>query len=173
MSGHTENSVLIAAPLDEVWAVTNDVASWPWLFSEYASAEILQTADNYVKFRLTTHPEDGRSWSWVSEREMDPQARVVRARRVETGPFEYMNILWEYRSVGDAVEMRWVQDFAMKPVAPVDDAGMTERINRNTPVQMARIKGLIESGEAAGRLGLPTRSLATSGPATRIGAGTS
>jgi aromatase len=144
MSGHTDNRVLIAAPLQRVWAVTNDVASWPWLFTEYASAEILQTAENYVRFRLTTHPEDGRSWSWVSERRLDPVNRVVHARRVETGPFEYMNIRWEYRRAG-GTELRWVQDFALKPAAPIDDAAMTERINRNTPVQMARIKELIES----------------------------
>ena len=152
MSGRTANSVRIEAPLDTVWTVTNNVAAWPWLFSEYAAAEILETAENYVKFRLTTHPEDGRSWSWVSERTADPTNHVVVARRVETGPFEYMNIRWEYRVVDGVVEMRWLQDFQMKPGAPVDDAGMTARINRNTPVQMARIKQLIESGEATRRL---------------------
>jgi aromatase len=151
MSGHTDNRIVIAAPLEHVWAVTNDVASWPWLFSEYAAAEILDTADNYVRFRLTMHPENNQVWSWVSERRLDPTNHVVQARRVETGPFEYMDIRWEYRPVGDAVEMRWVQDFKMKPSAPVGDAAMTERINRNTPVQMARIKHLIESGAAADR----------------------
>jgi aromatase len=145
VSGHTDNRIVIRAPLDRVWAVTNDVASWPSLFSEYASAEILETADNYVKFRLTTHPENNQTWSWVSERRLDPDNHVVHAQRVETGPFEYMNIRWEYRAVGDAVEMRWLQDFQMKPTAPVDDAGMTDRINRNTPVQLARIKNFIEA----------------------------
>jgi aromatase len=148
VSGHTDNRVVIAAPLERVWALTNDVARWPDLFSEYASAEILDTADNYVKFRLTTHPRDDRVWTWVSERRLDPDNQVVLARRVETGPFEYMNIRWEYRVVGDAVEMRWLQDFRLKPTAPVDDAAMTEQINRNTQVQMARIKRLIEADRA-------------------------
>jgi aromatase len=147
MSAQTDNRVLIEAPLERVWAVTNDVASWPWLFSEYASAEILETAENYVKFRLTTHPEGNQSWSWVSERNLDPANHVVHARRVETGPFEYMNIRWEYRTVGTAVEMRWLQDFQMKPAAPVDDEAMAARINRNTPIQMARIKEYLESGQ--------------------------
>jgi aromatase len=148
MTGHTDNRIVIAAPLERVWALTNDVARWPYLFSEYASAEILATEDNYVRFRLTTHPkDDDRVWTWVSERRLDPANRVVHARRVETGPFEYMNIRWEYRVVGDAVEMRWLQDFALKPTAPVDDAAMTEQINRNTPVQMERIKHLIETDQ--------------------------
>jgi aromatase len=144
--GHVDNRVLIHAPIDLVWTVTNDVAGWPWLFTEYASAEILQTAENYVRFRLTTHPVDGQRWSWVSERRLDPVKRVVSARRVEPGAFEFMNIRWEYRNVGGAVEMRWLQDFKMLPTAPVGDAEMTDRINRNTVVQMARIKHLLETG---------------------------
>jgi aromatase len=147
MSGHTENSVVIDSSLERVWAMTNDVASWPWLFSEYASAEILNRSEDTVLFRLTTHPdEQDRTWAWVSERRLDPGNHVVRARRVEAGPFEYMNIRWEYHPVDGGVEMRWFQDFHMKPTAPVDDAAMAERINQNTPVQMARIKMIIESG---------------------------
>jgi len=147
MSGHTENSVVIAAALDRVWAITNDVSAWPWLFTEYAAAEILDRGDNSVRFRLTTHPdEQDRIWSWVSERRLDPANYTVDAERVETGPFEYMHIRWEYTQVDGGVEMRWRQDFHMKPAAPVDDAAMADRINRNTPIQMARIKKIIESG---------------------------
>ncbi len=147
MSGHTDCVVTIHAPLARVWDATNDVADWPRLFTEYAEAEILEKRDRYVKFRLTTHPEDGKSWSWVSERNLDPDTYTVTAKRVETGPFEYMHIRWEYAEVAPGtVEMRWVQDFQMKPGAPVDDAGMTARINRNTPVQMAHIKEILEAG---------------------------
>jgi aromatase len=46
--------------------------------------------------------------------------------------------------------MRWLQDFQMKPTAPVDDEGMAARINHNTPIQMARIKKFLESGRARG-----------------------
>jgi len=146
MAGHTDNSVVIAAPMGLVWEVTNDVASWPSLFSEYAAAEILHRSEDTVRFRLTMHPdEQGRVWSWVSERTADPQTRTVRAHRVETGPFEHMHIRWEYREVDGGVEMRWIQDFHMKPDAPVDDAAMTEHLNRNTKIQMGRIRGLVEA----------------------------
>jgi aromatase len=151
MSGHTENSIVIASGIERVWSITNDVGSWPSLFSEYASAEILSRTDSTVLFRLTTHPdEESRVWSWVSERRLDPASYTAHARRVETGPFEYMNIRWEYRQVDGGVEMKWIQDFHMKPTAPVDDAAMTERINHNTSVQMARIKSIIESGSRPG-----------------------
>ena len=145
MAGHTDNEIVIAAPMDLVWDMTNDVASWPWLFSEYAAAEILDRSGDTVRFRLTMHPDDeGRVWSWVSERTPDRARGTVDARRVETGPFAHMTIRWEYTEVDGGVRMRWVQDFAMRPDAPTDDAGMTAHLNRNTAVQMARIKGIVE-----------------------------
>lgn len=150
--GHTENSVLIAAPLPLVWDVTNDVANWPQLFTEYARADILHRDGDTVRFRLTMHPdENGTVWSWVSERTADPVTRQVDARRVETGPFEYMRIHWRYAEEPGGTRMTWVQDFAMKPTAPVDDAGMTDRINANSAVQLAVIREKIERLAGAGR----------------------
>jgi len=142
----TENEVVIDAPLEEVWAITNDVESWPQLFTEYAEATILERDGDSVLFRLTLHPdENGKVWSWVSRRTPDAATHTVKAHRVETGPFEYMNIEWDYHAVSGGTRMRWVQDFHMKPTAPVDDEQMAERINTNTPVQMGTIKDKIEA----------------------------
>lgn len=150
MAGHTDNAIVISAPMDVVWDRTNDVESWPRLFSEYASAEILQREGTKLRFRLTMHPDDqGRVWSWVSERQPDPQTRTVLAHRVETGPFEYMNLCWRYREVAGGIEMRWIQDFQMKPEAPFDDAQMTEHLNRNTRIQMDLIRRRIEAAASA------------------------
>ena len=83
-AGHTDNSILIDAPIDHVWAMTNDLPSWPDLFTEYSEVEILAETETWFRFRLKMHPdESGRVWSWVSERTLDPAAREVRARRVE------------------------------------------------------------------------------------------
>ncbi|MFJ4624151.1 SRPBCC family protein [Streptomyces sp. NPDC088812] len=149
MAGHTQNEIVIAAPLDLVWDMTNDVANWPRLFSEYASAEILSQEGNRTTFRLTMHPdENGTVWSWVSEREPDRDTLSVKARRVETGPFAYMNIRWQYAEVPQGTRMVWTQDFEMRPDAPVDDAWMTDNINRNSKVQLALIRDRIEKAAA-------------------------
>lgn len=149
MPGHVDNSILVAAPMDLVWDMTNDVESWPRLFTEYASTEILSRTAGTIRFRLTLKPDpDGRVWSWVSDRAPDRSTLTVRAHRVETGPFEYMNLHWTYAQEGDAVRMRWVQDFAMKPGAPFTDEEMTERLNRNTPIQMAAVRDGIERAHA-------------------------
>ncbi|MET9713664.1 SRPBCC family protein [Nocardiopsis alba] len=145
MSARTANAIVIDAPFDLVWEMTNDVASWPNLFTEYASAEILRAKDDWVRFRLTLFPdEEGRVWSWVSERVMDRENASVRAHRVETGPFEYMNLYWTYREVEGGIELRWEQDFHVKDIMPFDDEAMAEHINKNSVEQLRHIKARVE-----------------------------
>lgn len=144
-SGHTDNSVLIAAPLDLVWQMTNDVESWPQLFTEYASAEILERDGETVRFRLTMRSDAaGAVWSWVSERTPDRGGLRVTAHRVEPGPFEYMNIEWTYAEEDGGTRMRWVQDFRMRPDAPIDTSAMTDRINASTVVQLGVVREKVE-----------------------------
>ncbi|MEV7596914.1 SRPBCC family protein [Kitasatospora sp. NPDC089797] len=149
MPGHTDNEIVINAPIDLVWEMTNDLENWPELFSEYASVEVLERDGDRVQFRLTMHPdENGKVWSWVSERETDRSSLAVRARRVEPGPFEFMEIRWEYAEVPAGTRMRWIQDFSMKPTAPVDDDGMVNHINRNSRIQMQLIREKVEKRAA-------------------------
>lgn len=145
MAARTDNSIVIEAPLELVWDITNDVEHWPDLFTEYAEATILERNGNTILFRLTMHPdENGKVWSWVSERASDPQAHTIRSHRVETGPFEFMNIEWYYEEVEGVTKMRWVQEFQMKPQAPVNDEQMEANLNKNTKIQMGVIKEKIE-----------------------------
>jgi aromatase len=153
MPAHTDNEVVINAPLDVVWEKMNDVENWPDLFSEYAKAEVLEREGNTMRFRLTTHPDpeyDGQVWTWVSERTVDPETHSVKAYRIETGPFDHMNIEWYFEPVDDGTKMRWVQDFSMKPTAPADDEQAQEYINRNTREQMNVIKERLEATVGAG-----------------------
>jgi aromatase len=155
VAAHTDNSVVIDAPRDFVWERMMDIENWPSLFSEYAKAEVLQEEGNTIQFRLTTHPDpeyDGQVWSWTSERIADPEGYTSKSRRIETGPFEYMNIEWYFEEAGEGTRMRWVQDFSMKPEAPADDEHAEEYMNRNTKEQMGVIKERLE--EAAAQAGV-------------------
>ena len=153
MAAHTDNSIDIDAPLEFVWERMIDVENWPNLFTEYAGAEILKRDGDRIEFRLTTYPDpehDGQVWSWVSERTMDPAAHTTKSRRIETGPFEYMNIEWFFEEVDGGTRMRWVQDFSMKPGAPANDEDAEDYMNRNTKVQMDAIKERLESAAVRG-----------------------
>jgi aromatase len=149
--GHVDNSILIRAGFDFVWDITNEVERWPELFTEYASAQVLARTDDTVRFRLVMHPdENGRVWSWVSERVMDRDRGRVVARRIEPGPFEFMDIEWTYVPEPDGTRMRWIQDFRMRPDAPIDTATMAERINTSTAIQMDTIRRRVERLATAG-----------------------
>lgn len=151
MSGHTDTSVAIDADVDLVWDVTNDIEGWPDLFTEYADARILRRHGDTVRFRLTTRPDaDGNVWTWVSERTADRRRWQVRGRRVETGWFRYMSLHWTYVPLGGRTRLRWVQDFAMKPDAPLDDAAMTARITANSRAQLDVIADRIAAMARAG-----------------------
>lgn len=143
----TDNAVVIAAPLLFVWAAMNDIEAWPTLFTEYADASVIQREGDTVVFRLTTHPDpehDGAVWTWVSERTADPATYTTHSRRLETGPFQFMHIDWAFTAVDGGTEMRWVQEFTMKPGAPADDEQAEDYLNRNTRAQMAVIKDRLE-----------------------------
>jgi len=149
MAGHTDNSVVIDKPINEVWQRMNDLENWTNLFTEYSSVEILEREGNTVKFRLTTHPDpdyEGQVWSWVSERTMDPENYTTKSHRIETGPFEYMNIEWYFEPADGGTKMRWIQDFSMKESAPANDEQAEEYLNKNTAEQMKAIKEQLESG---------------------------
>jgi aromatase len=149
-AGHTDNSIHIDAGIDHVWRMTNDLAAWPDLFTEYAEVEVLAQSETWFRFRLKMHPdENGKVWSWVSERTLDPATHEVVARRVEPGPFEFMDIRWSYAPEGDGTRMRWVQDFRMRPEAPIDTEGMTRRIDANSMIQMSVIRDKVEAAAAA------------------------
>ena len=78
MAARTDNSVDIQAPMELVWTMTNDVRSWPDLFGEYESAEILADDGTTLRFRLTMRPDEtGRQWTWVSERTPDPDMAYI------------------------------------------------------------------------------------------------
>lgn len=145
-AGHTDNSIFIDADIDHVWRMTNDLPTWPDLFTEYSEVEVLMENGSTFRFRLKMHPdESGRVWSWVSERTLDEAAHEVVARRLEPGPFEFMNIRWTYVREGAGTRMRWVQDFRMRPEAPIDTEGMTQRIDANSKIQMAVIRDKVEA----------------------------
>lgn len=146
MAGHTDNRIEIAASPQVTFSVANDLGRWVQLFAgEYASVEILDELHDRVRFRLTTEPRDGQVRSWVSERCPDMARGTVTARRIETGPFRYMHIFQSVTPLeGNRSELRWVQDFEVRPEAPFTDAQMCARIDEKSAANLRRHKVVIE-----------------------------
>ncbi|HBF84077.1 MAG TPA: hypothetical protein DD420_30380, partial [Streptomyces sp.] len=91
----------------------------------------------------------GKVWSWVSERVADPVTRTVRAQRVETGPFQYMNIVWEYAETaeGTVIGVRDMTYLSLSYDHRLVDGADAARY-------LTTVKAILEAGEFEVELGL-------------------
>lgn len=181
--GYIRNVVAIEAPLEEVFRLTNDVRTWPELFTEYKTSEVLEEKMGDVTFRLTTHPdENGQTWSWIARRQTDfVRKSTYSEREPDSGPFARMEIRWWYDGLGSSLTlMTWEQEFTMRPTAPVSEQGATDYLNKHTKIQQQVIKERVEkmyqeslkrSGSATN--GKSTMNGATNGTGMTGGPGTS
>ena len=159
---HTRNSIIINAPYDLVFDISNKIERWTELFGkEYAKAEVLERKGNEITFRLT----DDENKSWVSKRWLYKDLKFAYACRWEPMfPFKYMKIVWFYNEVpppapsavrheasgtrdetSEGTEMIWIQDFQMDPKFTKFTAEQIEGfINEHSVHNMKIFKEVIE-----------------------------
>jgi aromatase len=145
--GYIRNAVVIHAPVEEVFRLTNNVRNWPELFTEYKSSEVLEETENEVTFRLTTHPDEaGTQWSWIATRWTNAERKSTYSERdPSSGPFKQMKIRWWYDGLGETdTLMTWEQEFTIKPEAPFTDEHATKHLNSQTKIQQRAIKEHVE-----------------------------
>ena len=92
--GHTRNSIVIAAPYELVFNISNHIERWTELFgNEYVKAEVLSRNGNRIEFRLM----DNEGNSWTSFRLLFKENHFAYAQKNDpTFPFKYMKIIWLY-----------------------------------------------------------------------------
>jgi aromatase len=154
--GHTCNSIIINAPYDLVFDISNDITRWTELFgTEYKKAEVLEKKDNKITFRLTD--EDDKSW--VSWRLLFKDKYFTYAQRHEpVFPFKYMKIIWLYTLVQEGmalanggqttdfcpVKLTWIQDFEMEKTFKFNDTQIEGFINEGSQHNLKIFKEIIE-----------------------------
>jgi len=154
--GHTCNSIIINAPYDLIFDISNDIPRWTELFgSEYKKAEIVSKEGNKITFRLT----DDEDKSWVSWRLLYKDNYFTYAERYEPKfPFNFMKIIWLYtpRPEGMAlangsqttalwpVELTWIQHFQMDTKAKFNDEQVEGFINKHSKENLLIFKKVIE-----------------------------
>jgi len=158
--GHTCNSIIINAPYDLVFDISNDIPRWTELFgSEYKKAEIIKKEDNKITFRLT----DDEDKSWISFRLLYKDNFFTYSERHEPKfPFKYMKIVWLYTQKPEVmalatgsqttalwpVELTWIQHFEMDDKAKFNDEQVEGFINKHSKDNLLIFKNVIE--KAAG-----------------------
>ncbi len=147
--GHTCNSIVIRAPYEKVFDISNDIPRWTELFGdEYRKAEVVAKEGNKITFRLTD--EDGKTWqSW---RLLVKEKKFAYAEREDPMfPFTYMKIIWLYTPCAGGIEMTWIQHFEMDAKAKFSDTQVEGFINEGSARNLKIFKEVIER-EAGGAL---------------------
>lgn len=141
-----QNSIWIQADRITVFERTNDIAHWTDLFTEYKETRVLEQGDAYIRFELTTHPEENRpSRTWESERWLDrPNFRITARRLAPLLPFKHMNLEWLYEEQEEGTYMTWIQEFEVDPASGLTKEQVEAHLNRTTKEQMTAIKHNIE-----------------------------
>lgn len=140
--GQTVNSILIEAPYDLVFDISNDIERWTELFGgEYTEAKILKREGNKLTFKLT----DDKGNSWQSFRLLFKDNNFAYAQKLEpTFPFDYMKIIWLYTPVPRGILMTWIQFFTMAKGAKFDDEKVEGLINKHSKDNLKIFKEVIE-----------------------------
>lgn len=155
--GHTCNSIIINAPYEEIFDISNDIPRWTELFgTEYQKAEVLKKEANKITFRLT----DDQGKSWQSWRLLFKENYFTYSEREEPKfPFKYMKIIWLYtpkpegmalaatgqRAALWPVEMTWIQHFQMDEQAKFNDTEVEGFINKHSQENLKIFKEVIEA----------------------------
>jgi aromatase len=140
--GHTCNSIIINAPYDKVFDISNDIPRWTELFGgEYKKAEVVKKEANKITFRLT----DDEDKSWVSWRLLFKDNYFTYAERHEPKfPFKFMKIVWLYTPKPEGTELVWIQHFEMDDKAKFNDEQVEGFINKHSKENLLIFKEAIE-----------------------------
>jgi aromatase len=140
--GHTCNSIIINAPYELIFDISNDIPRWTELFGgEYRKAEVLEKQANKITFRLT----DDEGKSWVSWRLLFKDKYFAYAERQEPKfPFKYMKIIWLYTPKPEGIELVWIQHFEMDEKAKFNDQQVEGFINGHSQDNLKIFKEVIE-----------------------------
>ncbi|MEI8349320.1 MAG: SRPBCC family protein [Candidatus Omnitrophota bacterium] len=140
--GHTVNSIVINAPYEKIFDISNDITRWTELFGgEYKKAEVVKKENNKITFKLT----DDENRSWQSWRLLFKDKYLAYAEREEPKfPFKFMKIIWLYTPRTTGIEMTWIQHFEMDEKAKFNDEQVEGFINKHSKDNLKIFKEVIE-----------------------------
>jgi len=140
--GHTQNSILINAPYEKVFDISNDIPRWTQLFgTEYKEARVVERKGNRIVFQLT----DDENRSWQSFRLLHKESHYAYAERLDPKfPFEFMKIVWLYTPTPEGVLLTWIQHFTMDKKAKFNDEQVEGFINKHSKDNLQIFKNVIE-----------------------------
>lgn len=136
------SSVVVAAPLDATFEVSNRLEHWPRMMKEYERVEIFREEGAKRWFRLSH--ENGTSW--ISWRLVHRDGLFALAERCDPrAPFAFMQHLWTYQSrERGTTEMTWTMTFELPASVRDREETVARHLAESTRANQARMAAYIE-----------------------------
>ncbi len=114
---HTENSIVIHAPIAEVFKLGACIEDWPRLLPHYRWVTVLRNEGDARLVNMAAS-RDGIPVSWVSLQRADAEQKRIYYRHVR-GITRGMTVEWSIEQRADGVQVRIVHDFNPPWPAPL------------------------------------------------------
>lgn len=121
---HTENSIVMHAPLEKIFETAADLSLWPKILSHYRWIRYMEKSPTKNVVQMAAM----RSWipvQWTSEQEIDRNGMQVRFHHLRAFT-KGMEVVWTFVPVHDGVEVRIRHD--LKPTIPLVGRFIAEKI---------------------------------------------
>lgn len=134
-------TVVVDAPLEFTFDVSNQIELWPQMMAEYKAGEVFDHQGRKIWFRLT----DNNGRQWTSWRSLFRPHFTYAERHEPKAPFEFMHITWTYRALGDKTEMTWDMCFELPPEKRGEQDKWVVGMGDHTESNQAAMKKYIEA----------------------------
>ncbi|MGB6123661.1 MAG: SRPBCC family protein [Bacteroidota bacterium] len=112
---HAENSILMRAPVERIFAAAADLSRWPDFLPHYRWVRYLHRSPEKNLVMMAAK----RGWipiRWTSEQIVDPHRREIRFRHLKAFT-RGMGVVWTFHEQSDGVFVRIQHD--LKPNIPI------------------------------------------------------
>ncbi|MEV8093801.1 aromatase/cyclase [Kitasatospora sp. NPDC085879] len=150
---HTEHRIEVAAPVDTVYGLVADVTGWPRVFGPTIHAEQLELDGRTERIRLWA-TANGAVKTWVSRRELDPDARRIAFRQeVSQSPVASMGGEWILEPLPDGrTSVLLTHDYTAVDDVPDAEQWIAQAVDRNSNAELAALRGAAEAAAGAADL---------------------
>ncbi|MEK6565209.1 MAG: SRPBCC family protein [Bacteroidota bacterium] len=121
---HSENTILMKAPLDKIFETAADLSLWPKILPHYRWVRFLEQSPNRNVVQMAAR----RKWvpvKWTSEQEIDREKTEVRFHHLKAFT-KGMRVVWTFRHTENGVEVRIKHD--LNSDIPIVGKFIAERI---------------------------------------------
>ena len=144
----TEHLIVVDAPAERVYALIEDVGTWPEVFPPTVHAECLERDGDTELIRIWA-TANGVAKTWTSRRRHDPGRLSVSFRQERSQhPVGGMGGAWVIEPITDATcRVRLLHDFFPASDEPADLEWIKQAVDRNSASELQALKSSAEPAQ--------------------------